>query len=45
LAEGNHAGARVKAEKGLAYTQRDRSITGNAIAESEMLQSLLQDIG
>jgi hypothetical protein len=44
LAEGNWARARSKADKGLAYTQRDLSMTGSAIAENEMLQSLLQDI-
>jgi hypothetical protein len=45
LAEGDQAGARVKAEQGIIWTQRDRFMVGNAIAENEMLQSLLQEIG
>jgi hypothetical protein len=45
LAEGDQAGARVKAEQGIIWTQRDRFMVGSAIAENEMLQSLLQEIG
>jgi hypothetical protein len=45
LAEGDLEGARVKAEQGIIWTQRDRFMVGNAIAENEMLQSLLEEIG